>query len=76
MLFEAAAQHMGLQPEEVAMVGDSLSSDIVGAKAVGSQGILVRTGKFSADEVSRSDVKPDHIVDSLEAVPGLVLSMA
>ncbi len=74
LLFEAAAQHMGLQPEEVAMIGDSLSSDIVGAKAVGSQGILVRTGKFSADEVSRSDVKPDHIVDSLEAVPALVLS--
>jgi phospholysine phosphohistidine inorganic pyrophosphate phosphatase len=75
-LFEAAARHMGLGLEDVAMIGDSLSSDIAGAKRVGSQGILVRTGKFSADEVSRSVVKPDLIVDSLAAVPGLLLRSA
>jgi HAD superfamily hydrolase (TIGR01458 family) len=73
-LFEAAAQHMGLRPAEVAMIGDSLSSDIAGAQSAGSQGILVRTGKYSADEVSRSGVKPDLIVDSLAAVPGLLLA--
>ncbi|MGD8699469.1 MAG: TIGR01458 family HAD-type hydrolase [Gemmatimonadales bacterium] len=73
-LFEAAAQSMGLRREDVAMVGDSLSSDIAGAKSAGSLGILVRTGKFSPDEVSRSSVKPDAIIDSLAAVPGLVLA--
>lgn len=73
-LFEAAAHHMGLRLEDVAMVGDSLSSDIGGAKAAGSQAILVRTGKYSAEEVSRADLKPDLVVDSLAAVTEFVLS--
>ncbi len=75
-LFEAAAQHMGLGLEDVAMIGDSMSSDIAGAKAAGSQGILVRTGKYSADEVAGAGVPPDLIVDSLAAVPDLLLSGA
>ncbi|MGD8868217.1 MAG: TIGR01458 family HAD-type hydrolase [Gemmatimonadales bacterium] len=73
-LFEAAAQHMGLDLDDVAMVGDSLSSDIAGAKVAGSQGILVRTGKYSADEVARADLKPDLVVESLAAVVGIVVS--
>lgn len=75
-LFEAAAQHMGLELEEVAMVGDSMSSDIAGAKSAGCQGILVRTGKFSADELSAADLQPDLVVDSLATVPELLLSYA
>lgn len=75
-LFEAAAHHMGLRLDDVAMVGDSLSSDIAGAKAAGSQGILVRTGKFSADEVARADPKPDLVVESLAVVADIVLSQS
>lgn len=72
-LYEAAAHDMGLGLEDVAMVGDSLSSDIAGAKAAGSQGILVRTGKFSADEVARARLKPDLVAESLAAVAEIVL---
>jgi ribonucleotide monophosphatase NagD (HAD superfamily) len=56
------------------MVGDSLSTDIVGAKAAGSRAILVRTGKFDEEELGRSAVQPDLVVDSLAAVPGALLS--
>jgi HAD superfamily hydrolase (TIGR01458 family) len=73
-LFEAAARSMGLSPGEVAMVGDSLSTDIAGAKAAGSRAILVRTGKFDEEELGRSAVQPDLVVDSLAAVPGALLS--
>lgn len=75
-LFEAAAHHMGLGLEDVAMVGDSLITDIAGAKSAGCQGILVRTGKFDAEELSRGDIEPDLVVDSLAAVPNLLLSEA
>lgn len=75
-LFEAAARHMDLGLKDVAMVGDSMSSDIAGAKSAGCQGILVRTGKFSADELSRADLQPDFVVDSLAAIPQLLLSRA
>ena len=53
-LFDAAAGSMGLEPADVAMVGDTLESDIAGAKEAGCQAILVRTGKFDADELARS----------------------
>ncbi len=72
-LFDAAAASIGLTPRQVTMVGDSLDSDIAGAKAAGCQAILVRTGKFSADELARSSVQPDLVVDSIAELPGLLL---
>jgi HAD superfamily hydrolase (TIGR01458 family) len=72
-LFEAAAHSMGLSPGDVAMVGDSLRTDIVGAKEAGSRAILVRTGNFDEEELRRSPVQPDLVVDSLAAVPGALL---
>jgi HAD superfamily hydrolase (TIGR01458 family) len=72
-LFDAAAASIGLTPRQVTMVGDSLESDIAGAKAAGCQAILVRTGKFSADELARSSVQPDLVVDSIAELPGLLL---
>ena len=72
-LFDAAAGSMGLEPADVAMVGDTLESDIAGAKEAGCQAILVRTGKFDADELARSSVRPDLVVDSLADLPELLL---
>jgi HAD superfamily hydrolase (TIGR01458 family) len=73
-MFEAAAGSMGLAPEDVAMVGDSLESDVAGAKAAGCRGILVRTGKRRAEELVRTTpVEPDLVVDSIADLPGLLL---
>ncbi|KPK77164.1 MAG: hypothetical protein AMS25_16905 [Gemmatimonas sp. SM23_52] len=71
-MFEAAARSMGLAPEDVAMVGDDLEADVAGAQAIGCQGILVRTGKFRAEELARSEVKPDLVVDSLASLPAML----
>jgi HAD superfamily hydrolase (TIGR01458 family) len=72
-MFEAAARSMGLALSDVAMVGDDLHADIAGAQALGIQGIMVRTGKFRAEELESSDVKPDLVVDSIAALPDLLL---
>jgi HAD superfamily hydrolase (TIGR01458 family) len=72
-MFEAAARSMRLELSDLAMVGDTLESDIAGAQAVGCQAILVRTGKFDTDELARSDAKPDLVVDSLAVLPDLLL---
>jgi ribonucleotide monophosphatase NagD (HAD superfamily) len=53
----------------VAMIGDDISSDILGAQSCGMRGILVKTGKYREDEVGRSTVQPDLIIDSLAALP-------
>lgn len=72
-MFEAAARSMGLALSDVGMVGDDLQADIAGAQALGIQGIMVRTGKFRAAELESSDVKPDLVVDSIAALPDLLL---
>ncbi|KPK79603.1 MAG: hypothetical protein AMS25_12075 [Gemmatimonas sp. SM23_52] len=72
-MFEAAARSMGLAPEDVAMVGDDLEADVAGAQAIGCQGILVRTGKFRAEELAHAQVKPDLVVASLAALTELLL---
>ncbi|MGD2153372.1 MAG: TIGR01458 family HAD-type hydrolase [Gemmatimonadales bacterium] len=72
-MFEAAARSMGLGLADVAMVGDDLAADIGGAQAIGIQGILVRTGKYRAAELESSEVKPDLVVDSIAALPELLV---
>ena len=44
--FAAGLELLGLPADEVAMVGDDLESDVLGAQAVGITGVLVRTGKY------------------------------
>jgi HAD superfamily hydrolase (TIGR01458 family) len=51
-----------------AMVGDDLWSDIRGAQEAGLEGWLVRTGKFRADALQESGIKPDRILDSVADV--------
>jgi len=63
--FEAAVASMGLNIDEVAMVGDDIFNDVDGAQRAGAKGILVRTGKFRQDAVDRSGVKPDLVIDSV-----------
>lgn len=68
--FDAALELLGLPPDRVAMVGDDIVNDVLGAQVAGITGILVRTGKFR--EVDLAVGKPDYIVDALADVPALV----
>ena len=70
--FAEALASIGAVPAEAAVVGDDLESDVGGGQAAGMKGVLVRTGKFRADEAAGSAVRPDAILDSLAALPGLL----
>lgn len=72
-MFDAAARSMGLALSEVAMVGDDLQADIAGSQALGCRAFMVRTGKFRRAELEAAEVEPDGVVDSLAALPELVL---
>jgi HAD superfamily hydrolase (TIGR01458 family) len=63
--FDLALADMGLRPDQVAMIGDDISTDIAGAQAAGMRGILVRTGKFRQESLMNSGVRPDRIIDSV-----------
>ncbi len=66
--FRAGVGALGLAPEEVAMVGDDVRTDVGGAQRSGLVGVLVRTGKFSPADLD-GDVTPDAVLDSLADLP-------
>jgi len=67
-----ALSELGAPASEAAMVGDDLESDVAGAQRAGMAGILVRTGKFLAEELAASDAKPDALLDSVADLPALL----
>ncbi len=58
----------GMNPEELAFVGDRLYTDIATGVHNGITGILVLTGETQLEDVGTSPVKPDFIFDSLAAL--------
>lgn len=70
LFFRTAARSLGLQPGEVAMIGDDLEADVVGARVAGALGILVRTGKFREEDLLRTGEEPDLVLDSVADLAG------
>jgi HAD superfamily hydrolase (TIGR01458 family) len=70
--FHQALSDMGLSPREVVMIGDDIDSDVGGAQKAGMRGVLVRTGKYREDLAARSPVRPDAVISSISALPGLL----
>lgn len=69
-LFREALRRLG-DPEDAAMVGDRLDSDIAGAQGVGLATVLVLTGATSAEEAEAAEPRPDHVIAGLADVGGL-----
>jgi len=67
--FQIALDHMGLQANQAAMIGDDIDADIGGAQQTGLQGILVKTGKYRKSYADLSAITPDLIIDSVAALP-------
>lgn len=70
--FESALSTIGVEPHRAAMVGDDVVNDVLGAQAVGLQGVLVRTGKFRPRDLEAAPGTPDHVIDSIAGLPGLL----
>jgi HAD superfamily hydrolase (TIGR01458 family) len=70
--FRAALSELGLPPEQAAIVGDDIDSDIGGGQAAGLTGILVKTGKYRQDYADNSPVVPGLIIPSVAELPGLL----
>ncbi|MEX0346762.1 MAG: TIGR01458 family HAD-type hydrolase [Rhizobiaceae bacterium] len=75
--FQGAVAHMGLAPQDVAMVGDDAEADVSGALAAGlSAGILVRTGKYVPGAERDLDPEPTVVLDDLVAAADWILGTA
>jgi HAD superfamily hydrolase (TIGR01458 family) len=67
--FQIALDHMGIQANQAAMIGDDIDADIGGAQQAGLQGILVKTGKYRKSYTDLSAITPDLIIDSVAELP-------
>jgi NagD protein len=59
-------QRHSLAPENLAMVGDRLYTDMEMARRAGALGVLVLTGEATAADAANHVPKPDLIVPSLK----------
>lgn len=63
---------VGAAPGEAIMVGDDLHSDVLAAQRIGVTGVLVRTGKYRPGAEHSGAATPDHVIDSIADLPGLL----
>lgn len=65
-MLQGIMQRHGLQPEQMAMIGDRLYTDVATAINAGSVGVLVLSGESTMQTVAESDVVPTIICRDLE----------
>jgi len=61
----ALLDRLGVAPEDAALVGDRLSTDVAMGQQVDMAGVLVLSGATSADAVIDSEVHPDYVVEGI-----------
>jgi phosphoglycolate/pyridoxal phosphate phosphatase family enzyme len=76
-LAEVLATVSGIPASETLFVGDRLTTDVAMAKEAGMLAALVLTGVTTEEdlwraEITREWVLPDHVLQSLEDLPGLL----
>lgn len=66
---------VNVKREETAMVGDRLYTDIAAGRNNGLKSILVLSGEADMEDVSRSEVLPDMIFDSVKEIGERIFSI-
>lgn len=69
LMAEAACEALGLPPEECAIIGDSLESDIAMGRLYGMKSVLVLTGSAKLGEPRLYE--PDIVLDSIKGLTEL-----
>ena len=62
------SQQTGYEPDEIAIVGDRLYTDIAVADQSDVTSILVLSGESTREDVKTSDVKPNVILEDLSEI--------
>lgn len=66
-IFRMALDHLKMEPERVAMLGDRFDLDIESSKKVGMLAVRIRRGPFACQEPARPEQQPHLTFNSLAA---------
>ena len=69
--FKLVLESLQRSPGEVIVVGDDITSDIVGAQTMGMLSILVKTGKFEPSQLENPVAKPTWVLDTVSGLTQL-----
>jgi len=64
-MIDGIMERHGLKPNETAMVGDRLYTDMEMARCAGVIGILVLSGEATREELNESGLKPEIVVENI-----------
>ena len=67
--FERIADDLGFSPDQIALVGDDIQTDVGAAMEAGFFGVQVRTGKFRPTDLDKG-ITPDLVLDSVAGLLG------
>lgn len=70
-MFQVIVERARVTAADLVVVGDMLSADIGGARAVGATAVLVLTGTTSAEEAAAAipDERPHYVIETLADLP-------
>ena len=74
-IFRIAEKELGLGPEELAYVGDTLSRDVKGVRNAGWRLMIQikNPGAAKRDKgLESSGLRPDYLIEGLEEIPGII----
>lgn len=64
-MLRVALELLAAQPEETAIIGDGLHTDVLAGQRVGVTTILVLTGVSTREQIAGAPAPPDYVFDSL-----------
>ncbi|HXZ90039.1 MAG TPA: HAD-IA family hydrolase, partial [Candidatus Dormibacteraeota bacterium] len=71
-MFRLALQLANERASRAVMVGDQIETDVLGAQRAGVHTILVLTGVETRETVAHSKVKPDAVIENVDALAELL----
>lgn len=71
-IFRIALENLGLQPDEVVMVGNRISVDILGGNRVGMKTVLIKWNDRYREEVTCELERPTYIIKALRELVSIV----
>ena len=69
--FNIALGSLQVSPNEAVVIGDDITSDIVGAENMKMRSLLVRTGKFKPAQLETPVAKPTWVLNSIAELPNM-----